>query len=1044
MQRQLFNVTFGGGVDTKTDPKQVVSAKLLSLENGVFQRAGEISKRWGYTALGQQQIGAGAPISACRAINVFNNELLLYDGSAAYSYIPAVNSWASRGKLVSVIQTNQSIVRNTSQQVAADHARVSGIDVYAWLDSRGGIRYSVVDSASGTNIMSDALLAANGAGYIRCVAMPLVPSIVVFYQDTYSNIWAAVIRPSSPAAAPVSFLVASDAFPGFGYDVSACALTSTFFLSYSQTASSSGIGFWNFLSCLLSASTFMRIGSVSLLNSGLSGPNRVSTCVDSNDQLFGALTTFASGVGTNIYVFAANASDSNLTYTQLASLIPQASPSLGIVSTGPNAATVFFELSTGLVSNPSTNYVVSCGITNSGGGSTPVRTDGLSLVTPATLLRGVGLASEPFSYNGAVYVNVATQTQQQSTYFTVDASGSVVAKALAGLGGGLPSSVAGALLPTCQQVASGVFQYANLVKSTFNTEAGLVLSLTGVNRTQLDFAHSNLFLSRDINGILYTVGGILQSYDGATYVEHGFHMYPEAYTAVSSATGGFMGTPGLTSTYYYSVLYAWTDNMGGVQYSTPGIPLSVSMSGTSTGSVTLTIPTLRLTAKPNVRIEIYRTTNAGTILYRVSSAVVPTFSLPGQDTVTFIDTLADASITSNGAMYTQPLTVGSNPIVPNTAPPSCSLITVFANRLVLAGVDDPYSIWYSQQVVSATNGPSIPAQFGNLFTYKVDPDGGPITAIVRLDDKLVIFKASGIYYLTGQGPTATGDQNDFGVPVQVQTANVGSINPNSIVQLPVGVIFQSKNGIYLLDRALNCTYIGAPVEAYNAMVINSATVVPNNWVVFTSLTGIADPYTGNTVNALVYDYYFDQWSTFTNHSAVDSDLYFGAGNLLVYANANGTVFQQTHAAFSDNGTPIQLDVTTSYLTPQIEGYQRIYHAFLLGTYRGSHTLNVQAAFDYDGSPSALAVIPSDANLGISTFGSDASFGSSPQFGGSPGTSVYQYRLDILRKCQAVSFRIFETESSPGNEALRLSAMVLDVGVKRGGFKLPARRQFGMG
>ena len=33
-------------------------------------------------------------------------------------------------------------------------------------------------------------------------------------------------------------------------------------------------------------------------------------------------------------------------------------------------------------------------------------------------------------------------------------------------------------------------------------------------------------------------------------------------------------------------------------------------------------------------------------------------------------------------MYTQPLTVGQNPILPNAAPPSCAFITTFANRLV--------------------------------------------------------------------------------------------------------------------------------------------------------------------------------------------------------------------------------------------------------------------------------------------------------------------------------------------------------------------------
>jgi hypothetical protein len=651
---------------------------------------------------------------------------------------------------------------------------------------------------------------------------------------------------------------------------------------------------------------------------------------------------------------------------------------------------------------------------------------GFPATSPPVFARSVGLASKAFVYLGAIYVNVAFQSQQQSTYFTLDQNGQVVAKQSAQLGGGL-TAANDYVLSEVPQPTPGIFLYANLIKGIVNTEAGAVQSLLGVNATTLDFIDSNHFLSSAIAGGLYTVGGILQSYDGAQYVEHGFHVYPEAVVFTPSATGGSMAA----GTYDYAVTYEWIDNAGNAQLSTPSIVNTVVVGGTVLGSVQLTIPTLRLTKKSKVKVVVYRTTQGpGQILYRVTSALVPLYSDPTVDSVSFTDTLADASITSNGAMYTQPLTVGANPVLPNAAPPACSLIATYANRLFLGGVDDPYTLWYSQASITGS-----PMQFSALLTLRSDPDGGPITAIARMDDKLIVFKKNAIFYLFGQGPTATGDQNDFGVPISIPSGEVGCASQNSIVLTPIGLLFQSLNGIYLLDRGLNVSYKGAPVENFNALTITSSTLIPNQWVVFTTTSGLA----------LVYDYYYDQWSTFTNHSSVDSDLYLGAGNVFVWVRGDGTVFEQTPSIFTDSGAPIPLSLTTAWITlAQLQGYQRIYHALLLGTYKGSHNLNFWCGFDYDDPFTALALIPVDATLGTATFGSSTPFGIDATFGGAPGQSVYQFRVDVLRKCQAIRFQITDQQSAPGNEGFSLSAISLVVGVKRGQFRLPAIKQFGAG
>ena len=51
LQKQTAAVTLSQGMDTKTDPKQVIAGKLLILENGVFTSPKRIRKRNGYRAL---------------------------------------------------------------------------------------------------------------------------------------------------------------------------------------------------------------------------------------------------------------------------------------------------------------------------------------------------------------------------------------------------------------------------------------------------------------------------------------------------------------------------------------------------------------------------------------------------------------------------------------------------------------------------------------------------------------------------------------------------------------------------------------------------------------------------------------------------------------------------------------------------------------------------------------------------------------------------------------------------------------------------------
>jgi hypothetical protein len=639
---------------------------------------------------------------------------------------------------------------------------------------------------------------------------------------------------------------------------------------------------------------------------------------------------------------------------------------------------------------------------------------------------GVGLASKPFMTSaGQIFVNAAMDTELQSQYVmltkttTHDRFGNPTtsypeeSRALYGLGTGLLGARECYMVPECVEVDTNVWKWANGVLGTATTQNGSVVGLFGVNATTVDLEDSSQFRSASINGGLYTVGGVVQSYDRKQYVEHGFLVYPEGIIPTPQGSGGSLSA----GEYFYIATYEWVDNNGNRQVS--NVSPAVSCTCVGSDSVVVSVPTLRLTRKSNVQIHLYRTAANGLELNRVTSYTAPVFNDPTLDVILITDTVSDAYAAASGALYTQPLLLTSVPVIPNDAPPACSIIESYGDRLWLAGLDNPYQLWYSQQTILGA-----PAQFSSLLTINMDADGGGITGLKRMDQELVIFKSNAIFYLTGQGPDATGQNSDYNDPVQVPTGGVGCTNAASIVLTPDGIMFDSGQGIYLLNRSLSISYIGAPVEAiYSTIgIIQSADLQPPQWVIFVTTSG----------TSLVFDVLYGQWSTFTNQESVDGDVWIGDDANHVFVNADGQVFEQ-QAAFTDDGVPIVTSFTTAWLDPRaagasaraagaygsgIQGYFRFYHLYLLGTYYGAHTLNVGVEFDYV----------------------ESGFEAYPAIGASQMGGVYQFRVDVLHKGQAVRFQISDAFVGAGNQGFALSQMSMIIGVKGGAYELPALEQ----
>jgi hypothetical protein len=1046
LQRQIVPVPFAHGLDTKTDPKQVVQGKFLTLENGIFTSPGRIQKRNGYAAFGQD-VEPGTPeISLGSGLAQFNNELLLLTGNEAYSYSDSTTRWTDKQTITNVQLSSEQVVRNTFIQNTPDSAiHPSGVQVVTYQDSRGGSRYCVIDSETGDQIVSDKLISSTA---IKPKPYVIGNFILIFYIDTSSDnlmgIAIPVVTPTLPLAPRAYSLSMSVSNPN--YDVT----TYGSFLFVAVNSAGSGVGIF-YINAFLSP-------SATTYQTGESASSAIGIGADlSNGQIW-----VAYGNGTNIKYFI-----------YAIGFVPVLAPTiittdvntLNIaLSVGMDVAEVFF---TTRGSIPSNNFITSADLTNTG-----------TVSDVEVFVRSVSIAGKPFTYAGFTYITTSFDTTLQPTYFTLRTlDAAVVAKFIQDDGGGTPVTN---MVPEASSIQPGIYYLGTLVKDLLTTVEGVAYTQTGVNLIELDFIDA-FAINAQLGGNTHITGGLLNMYDGTSIVEHGFNYFPENITYTQATSGGGIG-PG---TYEYFVVYSWMDAQGQTHYSAPSVGFQVIVTNSATpvtftatfasgvtvipvsstaglypgqivtdttnagtlllntyivsvgtgtitisqptqgsgagdtwetvdtNSVTLTIPTLRLTQKkPPIRspvsIQVYRTEDSQTIGYLVSSVTMPLLNDVTVDTVTFVDTTGDPAILGSPILYT------TGGVLENIAAPAFSYITTYQDRIIGLPEENPFQWWYSKQ-----NEVGVPVEFTDSFVNNVNQAGGNLVSALQMDSELIFFQQYQIQYITGVGPDATGNQNNFSAPLNI-ASDVGCSDKNSLVLTPAGIFFKSLKGIYLLPRNLtSLQYIGAGVEAYNQYDVVSADLIENTQQVRFCLSN---------GQALVYDYFVNEWSVFTNHPAVDSVIFQG---LFTYLTEEGLVLQETPGQFTDNGNFIKLRLVTSWLSfVGLQGYQRVRNLLFLGDYFNPHNVAVYAAYDFNTSTTTQQNIIQAGNiLGTGVYGSDATYGETSPYGGPPNT--YQFRVPLSRqKCESIQITI-EDQALYGSfgENLALSAFSFEVGIK---------------
>jgi len=430
---------------------------------------------------------------------------------------------------------------------------------------------------------------------------------------------------------------------------------------------------------------------------------------------------------------------------------------------------------------------------------------------------------------------------------------------------------------------------------------------------------------------LITAGGLLFHYAGDYFKELGFLFSPTFRSVDPQTSGGSIPA----GTYLYQAVFEWQDQHGNLQQSAPSEQVSVTTTHASSNSVDLVIYGLQLTHKRDPKIVLYRTDTGGSQKHKVASKAID-----GSMTYSFTD-VTGYGLTDNTPLYTD---LGELAHVP---PGSCTDITVFRNRIFAVGADN--AVYFSSTLTPGLS----PFFVATSQYFTVDNYAKDITGIENNVETLLVFTEAGVYRVSGEGPDGTGGNGAFTHP-KLFAPGQGMEQYKAHANTPIGVMYVSRRGVYLIGRNLQISYIGKSVEDTigSLEVIKIVSIDAFNEVRF----GLSDG------DILVYNYAFNTWSeTLVTSSNTVRGIEYCQGTFF-YVGDYGRVRTEDTSTFVDQvanvGGDDVIDTTTGYSLvvtlnslrlPEIGNAVRLYRIKLMGNYLEDHTQNMIVFTDQDSS-----------------------------------------------------------------------------------------------
>lgn len=433
--------------------------------------------------------------------------------------------------------------------------------------------------------------------------------------------------------------------------------------------------------------------------------------------------------------------------------------------------------------------------------------------------------------------------------------------------------------------------------------------------------------------------------------------YPPSIVGVTVSNGA--GSLDTSASYSWVAVYEYTDRAGNVHRSPPSLPATASTGASDdTADVEVTTPFAR--DGMSVHTVLYRTEGGGTVHYRATTYGTDVDDqITDAGTVTITDTDDDDTVTAREILYTEGGRLDAYPMPPT------GLMAAHGNRVW--AVHEDGTLWPSRELVQGEApafNPALAVGNGGLGKPRAIASEGDGASVVA-------FWAAAIGRVYGDGPGPTGVGGSFS-PMQFLRGNtVGCSNPDSVVAMPDGTMFQSTHqGIWLLPTGAPApVHVGKGAEDLlgSSTVVRAVSLQDRKEVRFLLDSGDEQ---------LVYHYEdeardaegYGAWSLHelnpTGTNAVDIAVLNGR---CVFADDGGGLHQEradSGSRYDGTGTYVPLDFTTGWIGfGSLQGAKRLWDLWLLGENPGGSTFSVyvesgrnDSADEYD------AAGVSDANM----------------------------------------------------------------------------------
>lgn len=479
--------------------------------------------------------------------------------------------------------------------------------------------------------------------------------------------------------------------------------------------------------------------------------------------------------------------------------------------------------------------------------------------------------------------------------------------------------------------------------------------------------HDRCYNTTDFGGQTVVAGGTLHNYDGTRVFETAWIDRPSITYATNAGAGVAAGT------YNIVAVFRFVDSQGNNHYSRTSDVLSIVLGGAVAsidifGSLPCVTSKVGTNEPTSVLVDLYSTTSGGTqykLLVASAAASALAIAQPGWFQYRF----TTAPIGTGAIMFRQPGTTGT--ALDRYPPPPSSLVCSHKDRLFTTDAYDSGRVYYSSFFVD-TEGP----WFNPQFVTVAHGAGGPITGLVSMDGRLIIFKKTAIFVMDGEGPPENGGSgSEFTSPQRLST-EYGCVNSKSICVTPDGIMYRSNRGFELLTRSLQVEFVGRQVS--DSLLNYVQTITPHGFpndvsAVYDTRNGLARfmvawqqysayPGTYNGVMVYVYDTINKCWSI---HRPTDGGVYannsqFSGMVLAPTANPGPDTEKMFYLnparLFVEDNTigydyysagEIKPVIETGWLRVNgLQGKQRIYDILVLLKNNDKHNLKLSLAYNF--------------------------------------------------------------------------------------------------